>query len=1111
MKGILFDFLLVLLFLFFHQNSVSQDVGRFSVVNFHHREYSGHSQSWAITQDNRGLIYIANNVGVIEYDGSSWRHIPINGALPRCLDVDDNGRVWVGAQDEFGYLAADSSNSLKFHSLSKYLPEMYKPIGLIRQVFSTKSGVYFSSNSLLFQFKPDNIVKVWTPKSIFHRTYLVDDVLFVNQKDIGLAFMSNDSLKMIPGGEIFGSKLIYSILSYDENYFLVGTQSDGFYLLNKSVINGRVVDDDLPILVKFSTGDDAFFRENWIYYGLKVDENVFAIGTYRGGAAFLNKQGNVIRRINRKLGLQDDAIWYLFKDNQDNLWMALNNGISYTSIHSQLTEWNEASGISGVLQSVVRYDGFVYISSNMGVFRKVNGYFEQIKGISDLSWKLKVIKNEHGGESLLVGTSSGIYEIKNNTAQLIENGKLHAYAFCQSRIYPNIIYVGTRDGVGVILNIKGHFKFVGKLDSPVGEVYTLIEDTAGDLWYSERYKGVRYIDITNPYQLIHEKPVLYTLPNSPKYDDMSVVVIDGNVKASSEGGFSKFDSNQNQFVPDSSLGVEFADGTYGLRVFNQDMNGNIWFEAYKFSPNRWLEKAVQYPGKTYRREPAQFRTIPETIFFDVYTEPDKVTWIAATDGLYRYDGGVGLDNNKLIKVLIRQVTANRTKKIYNGIEYSPNSDEAFSMAQSKLNSGVVELPYKLNSLSFSYSSPFFGQQQKLMYSFYLEGYDEEWSDWTYSQTKEYTNLPFGTYTFKVKAKNLFEVESPIASYSFHINKPFYLKWYALVFYSLILTVVVWFVVYLNTRMLRVSNIKLQEIVDVRTKELVKSEQILLEKNIELQHQKEEILSQRDEMHDQNKHINASIQYATTIQQAILPDLSASFEGLFEHFLIYLPKELVSGDFYWVSQSGTKGKKSERIFVAVVDCTGHGVPGAFMSLIGSRLLSEIVNERKVHNPAAILTELGNAINTALRQDVSESFDGMDIALCMIERKSDDLYIVTFAGANRPLFYYNKGDERIQTLKGNRKSIGSVLPDVDSEFTNWKITMHPGDMLFMCTDGFTDQNNAFKRKFTTCRFHTYLLANIDKPMGSIAAELIREFDEFRGDEHQRDDVTVLGIKL
>lgn len=1111
MKRLSLHIIHLVVFFLLCQVSVSQDIGRYPVVNYSHREYSGHSQSWSIVQDKRGLIYIANNVGVIEFDGSDWRHISINDALPRCLDIDDNGRVWVGAQDEFGYLSADSSNNLKFYSLTQYLPETYKPFGLIRQVYSTKAGVYFSSNSLLILLKPDLSVKVWTPKTLFHRTYLVNGVIFSNQKDYGLTYLSDDTLKLVPGGEMFGSKLIYSILPYDDEHLLVGTQSNGFYVMDNSFSIPKKNQEELKVIRKFETDNDSYFQDNWIYSGLQVDEDVYAIGTYRGGVAFINKQGQTVRRISQKVGLQDDAIWHLFKDNQENLWMALNNGISYTPIYSQLTGWNEESGFRGVLQSVVRCNGNVYVSSNVGVFVKKNGHFDQVKGINDLSWKLTVVKNDDSGESLLAASSSGIFSVNENAAKMIENGKHHSYCFIESRAYPNIVYVGLRDGVGVIRSYRGSYRFVGKLEGTSGEVYTLAEDTNGDLWYTERYKGIVSVDIINPYQLFHEKPIRYTLPNKPKYDDIAVVLIDGQIKASSEGGLAKFELSRMEFIPDSSLGIEFVDGSTGMRIFSQDFRGNIWFEAYRYAPNRWMERAVKYPNGIYRREPAQFRTIPETIFFDVYTETDNITWIAATDGLFRFDGRFDVDNKKILKVLIRQVNASKSSKIYNGATFSPSSPSAFPGNVIATESDIVELPYRYNSLSFSYSSPFFGQQQRLIYSYYLEGYDEDWSDWSYSQSKEYTNLPFGFYKFHVKAKNLFEVESPSVNYMFRISKPYYLRWYALVLYSLIITMIVWFVVYLNTRMLRVSNIKLQQLVDVRTKELVRSEQILLEKNLELQHQKEEILAQRDEMQDQNKHINASIQYATTIQQAILPDLSTSFEGLFEHFLIYLPKELVSGDFFWVSQSGTKGKKTEKLFVAVVDCTGHGVPGAFMSLIGSRLLNEIVNERKVHNPAAILTELSNAVNLALRQDVSESFDGMDVSLCMIERKSDDLYIVTFAGANRPLFYYSKGDERIQTLKGNRKSIGSVLPDVDSEFTNWKITMRPGDMLFMCTDGFTDQNNSFKRKFTTCRFHTYLLTNIEKPMDEIARALVAEFDEFKGDERQRDDITVLGIRL
>ncbi len=575
MKRLYLHIIHLVAFVFVCQVSVSQDIGRYPVVNYSHREYSGHSQSWSIVQDKRGLIYIANNVGVIEFDGSDWRHISINGALPRCLDIDGNGRVWVGAQDEFGYLSADSSNNLKFYSLTHYLPETYKPFGLIRQVYSTKEGVYFSSNSLLILLKPDLSIKVWTPKTIFHRTYFVNGIIFSNQKDYGLTYLSNDTLKNVPGGEVFGSKLIYTILPYDDENLLVGTQSSGFYLMDNSFTIPKKNQKEHKGLRKFETDNESYFQDNWVYSGLQVDEDVYAIGTYRGGVAFINKQGRTVRKINQKVGLQDDAIWHLFKDNQENLWMALNNGISYTPIYSQLTGWNEESGFRGVLQSVVRCNGSVYVSSNVGVFVKKNGHFDQVKGINDLSWKLKVVRIDDSVESLLAASSSGIFLIKDSYAQMIENGKLHSYCFLQSKTYPNIVYVGLRDGVGVIRIYKGTYKLIGKLEGTTGEVYTLTEDTNGDLWYTERYKGVGFVDVINPYQLIHERPISYSLPNKPKCDDISVVLIDGHVKVSSEGGLARFEMSKMEFVPDSSLGVEFVDGSTGIRIFNQDFRGNI--------------------------------------------------------------------------------------------------------------------------------------------------------------------------------------------------------------------------------------------------------------------------------------------------------------------------------------------------------------------------------------------------------------------------------------------------------------------------------------------------------------------------------------------------------
>lgn len=1055
-------------------------------------------------------MYIANNVGVIEYDGSEWRHISANGALVRCLDVDEQGRVWVGGQDELGYLAADSADNLKYFSLIGLLPDYLKPIGLVRQVYATPRGVYFSSNNLIVMVNGCT-VRTWKPKTIFHRTYCVNGEIYTSQREYGLCCINGDSVVLVPGGDFFRDKPIYAMLPYSSGAVLVGTQSDGFFLLNRDRADVGLSPLKQPVVSRFVTDDDPFFQKNWVYSGLRLPGGQFAIGTYRGGLVVFDGNGRITRKVNQDSGLQDDAVWYLFQDNQDNLWMALNNGISYTSINSQLTYFDKTSGLRGTVQAVERYKGDLYVTTNVGLFRMRNGYFDQIGGVVDLCWDVAVFKSSDEKQSLLVASSAGIFTLNGNKAEQIEGANKITYKFLASRVYPNVVYAGLKDGVGVLLSVKGCWKYLGKFEETSGEVYALAEEEDGTLWYSDRYKGVRSCNVVNPYQLVLENVKLHSLPYSPKYDDISLSVIDGVVKIGTEKGLSRYHHQSQQFVTDSSLGVEFANGQTGIRIFTQDYSQNLWFEAFRIIPNRWIERAQKYPNGTYRRIPAQFRTIPEMLFFDVFAEPDNVIWIAGADGLFRYNGAIGMGNASAIRVLIRQVTANRSNVIFNGAHTPEKSDGDYRQTGQYQGSGVVKsLIYSNNSLTFYYASPYFGQNQHVLFSYCLDGYDKGWSDWAYDQKKEYTNLPFGSYTFRVKARNILGYESPIAIYSFRISPPWYRTWGAYIGALLVLILLVWVLVNVNTRLLKISNARLQKLVEERTRELTEFQNEIVEKNTELQHQKEELQAQRDELHEQNRQIHASIQYAKTIQQAILPDLG-TFSRSFEHFLIFRPKDVVSGDFYWVSQFGTRGKKSEKIFLAVVDCTGHGVPGAFMSLIGSRLLNEIVNERKIHNPAAILTELTMAVNQALRQDVSDSFDGMDVALCMIERKAADQFVLTFSGANRPLYYLQKGSLKVQTLRGNRKTIGSVLPAVESEFTNWKVFLRPGDMIFMNTDGLVDQNNEFKKKFTACRFHTYITGNAHKPMRDIGRFLEAGFDQFKANVSQRDDITVLGIRL
>lgn len=403
----------------------------------------------------------------------------------------------------------------------------------------------------------------------------------------------------------------------------------------------------------------------------------------------------------------------------------------------------------------------------------------------------------------------------------------------------------------------------------------------------------------------------------------------------------------------------------------------------------------------------------------------------------------------------------------------------------------------------------FGLGGDMLYSYMLEGFDSSWSAWSATSFKEYTNLPAGEYAFKVKSKSIHEVESSVATYSFIISRPWYFHPFMYFVYIALAGMVVTLSVAIKTRMLKVSNQRLQKLVDVRTREILKHQEDILMKNEELMIQKEEIESQRDELEHRNKQTKSSIEYAQTIQQAILPS-SEVLDSHFANFVLYQPKDVVSGDFYWFTKV-VRSDGNIRKFFAVVDCTGHGVPGAFMSMIGSRLLSEIVNERKIYSPAKVLSALNGMLNKILKQESNDSFDGMDVALCSVEQITAGRYLVTYSGANRPFVFHRKGATNLTVIKGNRKSIGGILPDIDAEFDNHLVDLETGDTLFFFTDGYSDQNNPQGRKYTTQNLYGLLINNINQPMQKIGKVLLSSYKAHKGDSKQRDDITVVGLRL
>ena len=286
---------------------------------------------------------------------------------------------------------------------------------------------------------------------------------------------------------------------------------------------------------------------------------------------------------------------------------------------------------------------------------------------------------------------------------------------------------------------------------------------------------------------------------------------------------------------------------------------------------------------------------------------------------------------------------------------------------------------------------------------------------------------------------------------------------------------------------------------------MKANKILNQKNTEIEQQQKELLAQKDKLSNQNKKITSSINYALTIQNASLPDYKTISQHL-DFALFYRPKDIVSGDFYWFHEIN-----QHSVLVAIVDSTGHGVPGAFMSLIGIQLLNEIVIEREIHEPAEILDSLNKKLSITLKQNTSENDDGMDVCLCRIEKQNDKTKVI-FGGAKRPLYHYSKDSNSFVIIKGNPSSTGGrYAKKTNVEYKQTEFATQTGDLIVLSSDGLIDQPLANEKKYGSHQMLETIKESASLNPEIQIKQLIFDFESSLHDEGQRDDISVMIIKM
>ncbi len=308
-----------------------------------------------------------------------------------------------------------------------------------------------------------------------------------------------------------------------------------------------------------------------------------------------------------------------------------------------------------------------------------------------------------------------------------------------------------------------------------------------------------------------------------------------------------------------------------------------------------------------------------------------------------------------------------------------------------------------------------------------------------------------------------------------------------------------------------QNEKLETKVKERTQEIDGLNQELLAQNEELYQSQEEILAQREaiefknkELEFQNTKINSSINAALLIQQAILPPQTKKEQLLKKYFDIYLPKDTVSGDFYWINEM------DNQLYIAVIDCTGHGVSGAFMTMIANSLLDKIVNIWKINQPSVILETLHQQVRATLRQNETNNTNGMDLSLIKIERQENNKNKITFAGAKNGLYYKDVKKNEIEFLVGTRKGIGGFQNE-NISFEEIILTLEDKSLLYFSTDGFIDQNNELRRKIGNKVFIEFLNICSTKNMQQQKEFLLDKLNTHIQNTTQRDDICVIGVEL
>lgn len=734
----------VFIILFFGGFGQVKTIGLPKVLNYTKSEYNAGTQNWNISQDSKGFMYFANNDGVLKFDGAKWNNLVPDIPRPvRSVFVDSQNRIFVGLIDNIGILELNSTGSYVFRSLRYLLPEgvSFSDNWKIHEI---KDGIVFQSfeHLLIYNNKNQEQIKVFSPKEKFRFSFVIDERLIVQDSDLGLfEYINGEFNKIIWPDFVFADDII-SITKTDQNSLLLGTLN-GIYEFNAGQIT------------EWKSQVNDFIKTNKLFTSIPIFDNQLAFGTILNGLIISDSKGNILQHLNRTNGLQNNTILSLFSDKDKNLWLGLDNGIDYVDISSPVSYIS--GGEIGTGYCCIIFNDRLYFGTNQGLFVK------SFKNLSEGKDDFKLIKNTEGqvwsltikNNQLICGHNFGTFLIDKESALKISD-EPGGWKYISLKNKPNVLIGGFYNGLALFKNTNNSWQFYKKLKGFEESARFLIEDEQENLWISHGGKGVYKITLDSE----KENILAYQLYNSssglPSNEQNIVFSYKNKFYVSTVNGIYEFNAASDSFEKTGAFN-ELIGNVGRLKFFVPDQKGNLWFVGENVSGVLRLNEDLTYTKITTPFDPLVKKMVNEFEF--VYPYNSEHTFFAIDNGFAHYSSNLSKSYSQPYNTYITQIELNYLDSII----FPQNSPDEIQ----------GRFPFRKNSFRFHFASPFYENLTDLHFSYFLENYSEEWSEWTNDNYKDFTNLFEGNYVFKVRAKNIYGTESAIATYPFTIIPPWH--------------------------------------------------------------------------------------------------------------------------------------------------------------------------------------------------------------------------------------------------------------------------------------------------------------------------------------------------